>query len=389
MTTYVDVHPDLLRWALARAGKSPASLEKRFKRLPKWLDGAARPTLNQLRDFADATYVSLGQLFLESPPPDVLPISDFRTIRDIELEHPSPELVDTIHICQRRQDWFRSYLLEAGAWDHVDLVGCCSLRLGPIRAAKRISKAIDYSTEDARKAVDWESALRAFVRTVEAAGILVMRDSQVGDSYVRRLNPREFRGFCLSDELAPLIFINAADSPAAQMFTLAHELAHLSLRRSGVSDQYSRTENSVEKWCNRVAAELLVPKLEAEEEVRGMELMPAASAISRAFRVSSLVAIRRLEELGLFPREDVWSAYRRVESDILERIEDRKSKKSGSSGPPYPKLKVYRSGVPFVQAVISSVDSGKTTYTYGMNLLSVKSVKTFDSLKAHVRGVVS
>ena len=122
-----------------------------------------------------------------------------------------------------------------------------------------------------------------------------MSSSIVGSNSHRKLDVDEFRGFTLADKYAPLIFINAADSKAAQMFTLVHELAHLWLGESGISDiEAGRIpDKKNEEWCNKVAAELLMP-ISATREAFQKEtpVREEIQRLAKLFKVSSLVVVR-------------------------------------------------------------------------------------------------
>src|SRR5882672_11509060 len=112
----------------------------------------------------------------------------------------------------------------------------------------------------------------------------------------RKLDPDEFRGFALADDLAPLVFINGADTKSAQMFTLAHELAHIWLGQSALSDPDPSIvpTQEIERWCNRVAAEFLVPLETLRAELQRNETLDAeVSRSARRFEVSTLVILRR------------------------------------------------------------------------------------------------
>ncbi|HMM61712.1 MAG TPA: ImmA/IrrE family metallo-endopeptidase, partial [Candidatus Rifleibacterium sp.] len=89
---------------------------------------------------------------------------------------------------------------------------------------------------DRGEAANWESFFNILVERSEQAGIIILRSGKVGNNTHRTLDVKEFRGFVIYDELAPFIFINGADAKAAQIFTLVHELAHVWLGASGVSN---------------------------------------------------------------------------------------------------------------------------------------------------------
>ena len=157
----------------------------------------------------------------------------------------------------------------------VDFVGSARPEDDVTEVAVRMRRLLRFDVAERRRIPTWTDASRRFLGQADALGVLVMVSGVVGSNSRRSLDPQEFRGFALADPTAPLIFINGKDTKAAQMFTLAHELAHLWLGSSGVSDAEALEIGGpeTERWCNRVAAELLVPLhlLQAEYSARARD----------------------------------------------------------------------------------------------------------------------
>ena len=105
----VPVQPTLLRWARERAGYDADALTGRFPRLEAWERGEVQPTLKQVEAFAKATRTPVGLLFLAEPPIERVPIPDFRTVANVHVGHPSPDLLEIVFLCQQRQDWYRDF----------------------------------------------------------------------------------------------------------------------------------------------------------------------------------------------------------------------------------------------------------------------------------------
>jgi Zn-dependent peptidase ImmA (M78 family) len=377
----VEVKPELLRWARERAGLDVDALARRFPKLPAWESGDVYPTLKQLEGFAKATFTPVGFLFLDEPPVERVPIPDFRTVANEHVGHPSPDLLDTLYLCQQRQDWYRDFVRSMGE-QRLALVGSVSVDEDVVATAAGIRQALGFDIEERRRIPTWTEALRRFIGQADALGILIMVSGVVGSNNRRKLDPQEFRGFALADELAPLVFINGADTKAAQMFTLAHELAHVWLGQSAVSDAEARVlpEHAVERWCNALAAELLMP-LDALRDAYDphTELPEETGRLARRFKVSTLVVLRRIRDAGGLEREAYWLAYEQE----LDRL---RSLPRGSGGDFYLTLGA-RAGKTFARALVVSTLEGRTPFTEAFRLLGFKKMATFHEL-GHSLGVL-
>jgi Zn-dependent peptidase ImmA (M78 family) len=370
----VAVEPEMLRWARERAGLDVADLRTRLPKLATWERGEVAPTLKQLEDFAKAVYVPVGYLFLAEPPVETIPIPDYRLGRRGALARPSPNLLDMLYLCQGRQDWYRDFA-RVSSEPPMAFVGSLSLTTPIEIAATTIRDALGFDLEARRASRTWADALRQFVAQADALGVLVMCSGIVLNNTHRKLDPAEFRGFAMSDNLAPLVFINGADTKSAQMFTLAHELGHLWLGQSALSDNDPSTfvGVDVETWCNRVAAELLVPLvLLAEEYKSRATLSDEMSRLARRFKVSTLVILRRIFDAGAISRVRFNEAYA-AELERLASIE------RGSGGNFYP-TQTARVSKRFASALVESTLEGRTLYRDAFRMLGISKVETFHEL---------
>jgi len=370
----VEIKPELLSWARERARLETADLSNRFPKLAAWEQGKLKPTLKQVEEFAKATHTPVGFLFLEEPPVETIPIPDFRTIRNQPIARPSPDLLDMIYVCQQRQEWYRDFARSQRESPLV-FVGSVTLNSNIESTASAMRHALGFDIEERRRIPTWADALRLFISRADEAGIMVMCSGVVLNNNTRPLEPEEFRGFALVDNLAPLVFINGADTKAAQMFTLAHELAHIWLGQSAVSDSQALAipEHQVERWCNNVAAELLVPlEILKQEYNDGSNLRAELDRLAKRFKVSTLVILRRIHDAGGLTKADFWNEYERELKRILAI-----SKRTGGN---FYLTQAARVSKRFARALVISTLEGQTLHRDAFRMLGFAKFETFKKL---------
>lgn len=373
--TRVTIRSEILRWARDRSGLSEPDLRKRFPNLREWEIGTRQPTLKQLQGYAQATHTPFGFLFLASPPEESIPIPDCRTMADRRITRPSPNLLDTIYLCQHRQAWYQEHA-RANQLDPVEFVGTSARSDNVEEVADTIRARLNLDLEARRHCATWEDALRAFIHQADDAGVLVMCSGVVGNNTHRKLDPAEFRGFALADRQAPVIFINGADSKSAQMFTLAHELAHLWLGESALSsvEIAQEEEQDVERWCNAVAAEVLVPLQILKRAIQPHESLDDAKArLARQFKVSTLVILRRLRDVGYITNRRFFACF----EEELARIAELQKKDEGGN---FYLSQSARVSQRFARALVGSTLEGQTLFRDAMKMLGISKVSTLHKL---------
>jgi Zn-dependent peptidase ImmA (M78 family) len=359
----IPIRPEMLRWACERAGHEVRDLAPRFPLLPAWERGEKQPTLKQLEDFARATRTPLGFLFLPEPPREALPIPDLRTVKKRPVR-PSPDLLDTIYAMQRRQDWLRDERVEGDA-DPLEFVGNARLNDDPDAVGREMRRSVGLGDGWGGSVASWQEAVSELRRRIEGLGVMAVINGIVGNNTHRKLDVAEFRGFALTDRFAPLIFVNGADAKSAQMFTLAHELAHVWLgpEGEGVSGFAGLLpgDNRIERFCDRAAAEFLVPAAELREVWSAVKREPDAfERVARHFKVSPIVAGRRAMDLHLVNRDTFFTFY-----DVYTKRERQPARTSGGD---FYNNQNTRVGQAFATSVIRAAIGGRLSFKAAYDL---------------------
>lgn len=369
------VTPRLLTWARERAGLPVEVMAKRAGTTPKkaelWEEGEARPTFRQAARWATVTHVPLGYLFLPTPPEERLPIPDLRTVRGSVGPSENADFMDELRTVQFKADWYREYRKKRGG-TALGFVGRFRNNYATDAIARDMRDVLGVGA-DARAATrNWEEFLAVLTERAESAGIWVMRSGVVGNNTSRPLSVEAFRGFAISDPLIPLVFVNARDARAAQIFTLAHEFAHLWLGKSGISDALSepmdaRNAKGVESLCNAVAAEFLAPKEDFRREwAKADDLASNAARLSARFRVSRIVIAIRARTLGLVDEETFQEFF------DAERARWRKEREDSTGGGDYYRSARSRNGHGFYQAILACAERGELLLRDAGRLLDMK-----------------
>ncbi|MGD2110012.1 MAG: ImmA/IrrE family metallo-endopeptidase [Phycisphaerae bacterium] len=375
MAESVFVKPELIDWAIARSRLPADELAQAFPKLDAWKSGERRPTFKQLERFATKTMTPFGYFFLDAPPEEKLPIPDFRTVGDTPIDRPSPNLIETIQAMQRRQEWMREYVIEEGH-DPLEFVGSGANIHNEVSLAARIRKTLGLTADWAEAHKTWEDALRRLRNSAEQIGVLVATSGVVRLNNHRQLDPQEFRGFVFCDAYAPLIFINGADYKSAQMFTVAHELAHLWVGKDSLFNliRMMPHRDVAERFCNQVAAELLVPRHKLAERWAAVKATDRRfHTLAQSFKVSPIVAARRALDLKLISKGEFFTFYEKDQDEWRTiRAKEKEKAKQKKGGPDFYDVQDIRLSRKFAYAVVRAVREGRLLYREAYQLTDLR-----------------
>lgn len=351
---------EVLDWAAAKAGETLSSFAESVAKRDRDRESIreGRLTVSQAEKLAKKARIPFGYLFLSEPPAAPRPsIPDLRQVQDSTPL--SDDFFETLEDVLAKQQWFIEYLTEAGAPElpFVGRFAAPSKRSADTIAAD-IRRELGISDDDRRRSADAAAYFSNLSAKAEDKGILVFKTSYVKSNTRRPLSEKELRGFAIAHRSVPVVFINGRDAEVAAVFTLIHELAHIWLGVTGVSDVTpGKFGDPVEQLCNRVAADVLVPLESFLARWTGPEDL---EQVAKYYRVSKLVIARRALDNGLVDQ----AFYNEVAAN---------SHRVKSSGKPTALVTIpIRNSKKFTRTIVASAMSGQTLLRDAASLLNVK-----------------
>ncbi len=378
------VNPEILRWARESAGLGLDEAARKLgvndvrgmvaaARLLALETGEAEPTRPLLLRMSKHYRRPLVTFYLPAPPRKGTRGQDFRTLPANERTEDEAVLDVLLRDIIARQSLLRAALEDEDEPAPLDFVASSSVDDGVQVLVQRMKDKLDVTVERYRSQRTAEDAFRLLREAAERIGIFVLLVSDLG-SHHTSLDIETFRGFALSDPIAPFVVINDKDSKAAWSFTLLHELVHLWLGYTGVSGV--DVTRDIERFCNEVAAEFLLPRGEIREFPvdRSMSMAELGERIAQ-FANSRKVS-RSMIALGLFlngkiSREQWGQLAARFRQEWREHRESARLKDTGG-GPDYYVVRRQRLGDALVSTTARLLATGALTTTKAGRVLGVK-----------------
>jgi Zn-dependent peptidase ImmA (M78 family) len=345
------------------------------ERLMFWESGKENPTIGELELIAKAYRRPLLTFFLPNPPMIETRLQDFRTIGDKVIEKPSPEFDAFRRQVEVLQKGLQTLVQNDGG-KPLDFIGSVKMDYLPEKLADNMHKILGYSADDQQKIKDSDELFNMLRDKAGKAGIFVLRKADLG-SWHSKITPQEFRGLAICDNFAPLIVVNPNDAKAALPFTLIHELVHLWLGESGISsfDLLQTQKQNYQKreiYCNRTAAEFLVPSdsfLEEWRKIKNYNLDLAILSLTNTFKVSRVVIARRLLEFEKIDEDTYWNQFNQWRDEWITLREEQKHEEGG---PGYFISTKSKLGTKLLETVIKAAYDGKISYGEASKMLGIK-----------------
>lgn len=384
------INSEILVWARETAGYELSEAARRLgladgkaatgkEKLAAYERGEKEPSRPLLLKMSKQYRRPLLTFYLDAPPIRADRGEDFRTLH--RAVDPSENgMVDSlVRRIKARQEVLREALVSEQDHEPLAFVGSYSLDQGVLGLVNQISDASGFDLATYRSKRNQEAAFQYLRERIEDLGVFSVLAGNLG-SHHTNLSEEVFRGFAIADPIAPFVVINNLDAKAAWPVTLLHEVAHLWLGQTGISG--TGIEREVERFCDSVASELLVPEAEIEASFPTASLRSLESAseligqFASARKVSSTLVAFRLMVRGAVSQ----ALYRDLSNYFYEKWKSHKESqkeknKENTGGPSYFVVKRMQNGRALMSASERLMRSGELSTTQAAIVLGVRALK--------------
>lgn len=358
----------MLKWARER---SPIELEDipikingiKVEQVRRWENGIENPSITEAKKLADLYDIPFAALFLTNlPKSDNTTYIDRRTYKDnldIKISYELWKEINKLKSC-------REYAIE---YIDTDKYKNILKSLNPDDSLEKIAtdvrKLFNIETPFKNKTSYSNKAFNFFRNIIEKNGIMVLQIENVSIS--------EIRGISLSYDILPIVAVNKSDSDRAKVFTLFHELSHLIRRTSNLClVDFNEREDKEEKNCNKLAAEILIPKETIENIIQNEDLRDdnIIEKIANRYAVSKFVVIKKLYDLKKIDFTLYKSKYDNFLNDFNE-YKETKRKKDKKIIVTQDKKLISSSGKLFPKIILDAYYDGKISFGEVCNTLNI------------------
>jgi Zn-dependent peptidase ImmA (M78 family) len=290
---------------------------------------------------------------------------------------------------QQKQAWISDVYSE-NQEEKLPFVGRFSINDNPQKVAQDILTTLKINPASYKS----DNPIKEWIEAAETNGIFISRTSFIHSRL--KLDSEELQGFAIANPHAPFVFVNSEDWNAPQLFTLVHEIAHIWIAETGISNEVEPDLKDkgkfhpVELFCNEVAANALMPK----EIVLAFDSSSFLSSkdvlqFARQLGVSSFALLVRALNLNIISTPTYQKLKRQADSDFadyLKREAEKKARqkeKDQKGGPNYFLLQLNRNSRLFTQTVLDAFRGGFIEPTLASNLLNVQ-VNKFQKLESQL-----
>ena len=378
------IKPEILIWARNTADLTPAEAATKLA----ILNTKASNPEDRLLEYEKTGEISRSLLvkmskvyrrpllvfYMSSPPRKGDRGQDFRTLPQDYSASENAYLDVLIRDVMARQSLIRSVLEDDEEIKPLSFIGSAKMSDGVISIIESLEQKLNINRNDFYAKPNPDEAFALLRRSTEGLGIFVLLIGDLGN-HTTKIGPEIFRGFAAADSIAPFIVINDRDSHSAWSFTLLHELAHLWLGQTGVSNSFANTK--IEQFCNDIAGGFLLP----EEQLQSLDINTATpledaeqeiTYFANDRNLSSTMVAYKLFRSGKI-EEETWIRLRNAFYSfwLQSRDKKRESSKKGT-GPDYYLVRKQRIGKALIQLVDHMMMEGSLSTSKAGTILGIK-----------------